>query len=102
MNKEINIFDYHGKKTTCLLPDDAELLIVTEATGDEIIDVFREETMFGNSLELIERLDPNGHNRMKDCIDRIYKVDLYDERFFDAWNDSREVPDEWVFIDYHF
>ena len=101
MNKEINIFDYHGKKTTCLLPDDAELLIVTEATGDEIIDVFREETMFGNSLELIERLDPNGHNRMKDCIDRIYKVDLYDERF-DAWNNNREVPDEWVFIDCHF
>ena len=82
-----------------VLSDDVDILIVVDVTGDEIIYALKPETSFGSGWELENVFDPGSENRTKECIDRIYYINVNDEEEFNAWCESRDVPPENIMLD---
>lgn len=91
MNK-IKAYDYRGKYEETFIPDDVEILIVKEITGDECIEMYRTEPEFGFGLEWVDDFDPFGFDRTRDCLDALYVIHVYNDEEFTNWNEKRIKP----------
>ena len=79
---KIKVLTYHEGFVECDIPDDFTFLRVTMMTGDEIIEVYRDDEEWGDTY-LCETIDPDYENRTRDFFDCTYIV-RYDQ--VEEWN----------------
>ena len=64
-----------------------KFLLVTVKTGDEIIEVYRTDSVFGDAY-MSERIDPWCQDRIRDFLDAVYIVYPDD---LESWNERNNA-----------
>ena len=88
---KIKILSHCHGFTETEIPDDFEFLRVTLMTGDEIIEIYKEDIGWGDPY-LYKTLDPELNNRTRNFLDCTYIV-FPDQ--IEKWNNRRDSYDRW-------
>lgn len=71
---KIKMYDYRGRMKEEEISDNAVFIKVDVVVGDEIVYVYKNESLFGMGAVLADKIDPFYENRTKEVLDETYFV----------------------------